>query len=119
MMTASSPNSRATAEVVPRGKIMIAIYEAFDVDIVSEYQPEFWGFDTREAWDAAMEEMGRKQFHAEILKYLREEPHGIRRGTIGMIHAKIAKKLVKKDPCPTTPTRRRPIRHFSTSARTH
>src|SRR6266446_391236 len=33
-------------------KILNAIAEAFDTGIVSEYEPQFWGFDTQEEWDA-------------------------------------------------------------------
>jgi hypothetical protein len=82
------------------GKILSAISEAFDADIVSEYEPQFWGFDTEEEWDAAMAELSRKadeKFYADLMKYVAGEPHNFRRGTIGMIQAKIAKKLVKKD----------------------
>jgi hypothetical protein len=42
------------------GYILTAISDGFDVDIVSEYEPQFWGFDTQEEWDARMEEMSRK-----------------------------------------------------------
>jgi hypothetical protein len=34
-------------------RILGAIEEEFGVQIVSEYQPEFWGFKTIEEWDAA------------------------------------------------------------------
>ena len=37
------------------------------------------------------------KFYIELLKYLRGEPHDIKPGTIGMIRAKIAAKLVEKD----------------------
>ena len=36
----------------PEKEIFHAIAEAFDTKIVSEYQPEFRGFDTQEEWDA-------------------------------------------------------------------
>src|SRR5215469_5084274 len=56
------------------GKILSAIAEAFDVDIVSEYEPQFWGFDTEEEWQAAEAAIAKEydeQFFAEILKYLK------------------------------------------------
>jgi hypothetical protein len=34
-------------------KILQAIAEAFDTDIFSEHEPQFWGFHTQEEWDAA------------------------------------------------------------------
>jgi hypothetical protein len=83
------------------GKILNAIAEAFDTDIVSEYEPQYLGFDTQEEWDAWEEKMAReseKKFHSQLLKYLRGEPNDIRPGTIGMIEAEIAKALVEGDP---------------------
>ena len=35
-------------------RILAAIAVEFDVDLVSEHDPEFWGFETQEEWDAAM-----------------------------------------------------------------
>ena len=83
------------------GKILNALANVFDTDIVSEYEPQFWGFDTQEEWDACMEKMSQKaeeEFHIELLKYLRGEPNDIRPGTIEMIEAEIAKTLVEKNP---------------------
>jgi hypothetical protein len=85
----------------PEREIFYAIAEAFDSDIVTEHQPEFWGFDTQEEWDEWNEQRAREdqdRFHTELLKYLRGEPNDIGPGTIGMIWAEIAKKLVNKDP---------------------
>ena len=83
------------------GKILNALANVFDTDIVSEYEPQFWGFDTQEEWDACMEKMSQKaeeEFHIELLKYLRGEPNDIRPGTMEMIEAEIAKTLVEKNP---------------------
>ena len=83
------------------GKILNALANVFDTDIVSEYNPEFWGFDTREEWKACVEKMSQKyeeEFHIELLKYLRGEPNDIRPGTMEMIEAEIAKTLVEKNP---------------------
>ena len=55
------------------GKILSAIAEACDVDIVSEYEPQFWGFDTEEEWEAwarQIEEEDNQKFRRELLKYL-------------------------------------------------
>jgi hypothetical protein len=79
--------------------ILSVIVDDFEVEIVSEYEPQYWGFDTEEEWDAFMEKMSQKdEFHIELLKYLRGEPNDIRPGTIGMCQAEIAKTLVEKDP---------------------
>jgi hypothetical protein len=82
-------------------KILVAMEEAFDTDIVSEHQPQFWGFDTEEEWHAALEAANKEheeEFHAEVLKFVRDEPNNIRQGTNGWYEAKHAKELVEKDP---------------------
>ena len=82
-------------------KILNAIAEAFDTEIVSEYEPQFWGFDTQDEWDAVWGQVARdnqESFYIDILKYLRGEPSGIIPGRIGEIMADIAKELVKKNP---------------------
>jgi hypothetical protein len=42
------------------GKILEAITDAFNVKIVSEHEPQAWGFDTQEEWDAALEAMAKE-----------------------------------------------------------
>jgi hypothetical protein len=93
----------------PEKEIFHAIAEAFDTDIVTEDQPEFWGFDTQEEWDAyqnRIHEENERKFHAELLKHLRGEPSDIRPGTIGMENVEIAKALVEKDPSLMEPENR-------------
>ncbi len=83
------------------GGILASIAEAFDTDIVSEYQPQFWGFDTQQEWDAYQERIANEhkgRFYLEILKHLRGEANDIRPGTIGMIQAQIAGRIVAKKP---------------------
>src|SRR5436309_15725248 len=51
-------------------RILRAIAEAFDTEIFSEYQPQYWGFDTQAEWDAvldAMEEKGRDEFYEDLI----------------------------------------------------
>lgn len=82
-------------------KILNAIAEAFDTGIASEYEPQFWGFETQEEWDAWQLEIEKEyaeEFYREILKYVQGKPNLIRPDTIGMIKAEIAKKLVEDDP---------------------
>src|SRR5262249_35520411 len=58
-------------------KILIVIAETFDTDIFSEYEPQYWDFDTKEEWDAWQEKLAKEndeKFHAELLKYLRGKP---------------------------------------------
>jgi hypothetical protein len=37
--------------------ILQAVIDAFDTDIVSEDEPRYWGFETEEEWEAALENM--------------------------------------------------------------
>jgi hypothetical protein len=83
------------------GRILQAVQEAFDVVIVSEYEPQFWGFDTKEQWDASEKERARQQreyYYLELVKFVRGEPNDIRPGTIGENEAMIAKQLVTDRP---------------------
>ena len=75
--------------------------EAFETDIFSEYEPQFWGFDTQEEWDTRQEAIAKDyedRFHADLLKYVAGELNGITPGTVGDTQAKIAKVLVSDDP---------------------
>ncbi len=83
------------------GKILTAVMDAFDTDIFSEHQHQYWGFDTEEEWHAALHELNRHGadlFYADVVKFVRGEPNDIREGTIGDIQANIAKRLVENDP---------------------
>jgi hypothetical protein len=91
---------RYAPNVAP-GKILNAVRQLFDTDIVSEYEPQYWGFDTEEEWDAFQAKISKQhkdEFYVDIMKFLRGEPHNISPGTNGMTMAKIAKTLVEKDP---------------------
>jgi hypothetical protein len=93
--------------------ILNAVAAVFDTDIVSEYEPQFWGFETKDEWDAAWEEMAREdeeKFHIELLKYARGEPNDIGPGTVGMLKAEIAKRLVEKDSSLLLPINRDQLR---------
>ena len=37
--------------------ILECIAEAFSVDIASEYEPEFWGFDSQQEWEEYLDRM--------------------------------------------------------------
>jgi hypothetical protein len=81
--------------------ILQAICGEFDVDIVSEHEPQYWGFKTQEEWDAAwakMAERDEQDFFNEVVKFVRDEGHNIRSGTVGMDVAEIARKLITDNP---------------------
>jgi hypothetical protein len=80
------------------GKILNAVAEVFDTDIVSEYEPQYWGFDTQEEMRAYEEKMSKaadEQLYIGLLNYARGEPNHLE---AGMRKAQIAKALVEKDP---------------------
>jgi hypothetical protein len=82
-------------------RILEAISDEFDVQIVSEYEPEFWGYETQSEWDAAWELIareGEQDFYEQVEKFIRGENHNISSGTVGMIQAEIAKDLVARNP---------------------
>lgn len=82
-------------------KILAAIEAAFDVEIVSEHQPQFWGFDTEEEWNAWQDEWARKQderFYEDLMRYLRGEANDIRPGTNGASWAATMRTLTEKNP---------------------
>ena len=93
----------------PEKELFHAIADAFDTDIVTEHEPEYWGFNTQEEWDAhekRLYEEHQRKFYAELLKHLRDEQSNIRPETIGMKNVEIAKALVEKDPSLMEPENR-------------
>jgi hypothetical protein len=82
-------------------RILCAIADQFDVDIVSEYEPQYWGFETEEECEAAWAAMAQKHeqdFYNEVAKFVRGEDHDIKSGTIEMIQAEIVKRLIAENP---------------------
>jgi hypothetical protein len=82
-------------------RILHAIADEFHADIVSEYEPEYWGYKTKEEWEmacAAMAEKDEQDFFNEVAKFVRGVAHNIRPGTIGMTMAEIAKRLIAESP---------------------
>ena len=56
------------------GKILGAVEDAFETYLASEYEPQYWGFDTEEEWEAAVNkraEEHEREFYIELLKYCR------------------------------------------------
>jgi hypothetical protein len=89
--------------------IFDALTEEFRIELVSEHDHRYWGFATEEEWNACHEQLAKEdedKFYDNILKYLRGEPNGLLRGTIGMIKAKIAESLVARDPSLMAPEKR-------------
>ena len=94
------------------GGILNAIAEDFRTEIFSEHQPQYWGFDTQEGWDAWQHAIAKEhedKFYADLLKFVADEPNGIRAGTVGEKWALIAKRLIAGDPGLVVPERRREL----------
>jgi hypothetical protein len=89
------------------GLILYAITEALKVEIVSEYEPRYWGYETEEEWEAAetaWQEANAKEeqaFWNEIIKFARGESDKIvtmRRKSVAIEMAEIAKRLIAQSP---------------------
>jgi hypothetical protein len=83
------------------GKILDVIEVAFDTEIVSEYEGRYWGFESDEEFEKWQEEQAKaanEEFFADVLRYLKGEPHRLQTGTIGMLTAEQVKKQVAKRP---------------------
>jgi hypothetical protein len=81
--------------------ILKAIAETFDIGILSEDDPRYWGFDTEEEfWETVAQ--GRRddeeRFRAELLKHLLGEPNEFVPGIIEIAEVEIGKRLVKENP---------------------
>ena len=83
------------------GKILSAIAEAFDTDIVSEYEPQYWGCETQEEWDKVQEKMAEEdddRFYEDLGRYLQGDENVFDPSTLGMAWAKKAKTLIAENP---------------------
>lgn len=94
------------------GRILAAVAEAFDTDIVSEHEPQYWGFETREEWHADMEQLAKEaedEFYEDLLCYVRREKHDLSPGTVGMTKAEIGEKLIAERPELASPDKKRQL----------
>jgi hypothetical protein len=94
------------------GHILEVIAKAFNTDIASEYEPEYWGFETQEEMDAFFESVAAEhaaEFCEDLMHFLRGEPNDIRPGTIGMEWAEDAKKLLAANPELASPHRKKDL----------
>jgi len=93
----------------PPNAIVQIVGHAFDTGIASEGHHRYWGFETKEEWDAHIEKMDRQEddeLYDHLVKYLRGEPHGIEEKTVLMCLAEHAKALVANDPGLLQPERK-------------
>src|SRR4051812_49869881 len=53
--------------------VLDALAEEFKIEIVTEHQPQYWGFSTEQEWDAFNKKISKEhddEFYADLLNYL-------------------------------------------------
>jgi hypothetical protein len=96
-------------------RILAAIADQFDVDIVSEYEPQFWGFQSQEEWDEAWEKLAREdeeEFCQDVLRYIAGDANIFTPGTVGRLKADDIKKQVEADSGLLAPENREKLREM-------
>lgn len=81
--------------------ILGSIFEEFDTNIYSEHECQYWGFNSDKDWSDWMNEQTKSdddKFYEEIIRFVTEKESDFKAGTIGMIKAEIAQKLVAITP---------------------
>jgi hypothetical protein len=78
--------------------IITSISEAFGMRIVSEHEPEFWGFETQAEWDACWDAMHQKYLDDFYAAAIRVEPNGIGSDMRDYILTAIEKVLMGAEP---------------------
>lgn len=81
--------------------VLSVIAEVFDADYFSEYQPQFWGFESLEEQDLAEMrgvEIRRARRYEEIMKFVRCEPVDFELDSDIVNDAKIARDLIAEKP---------------------
>jgi len=81
--------------------ILQAISNKLDIKIVSEHEPQYWGYATEQELKAAcgaMAKEGKRHFYEEVIKFIQGEPHTIQPGTAEMTQANTAKELITEFP---------------------
>jgi len=108
-------NSRGYVDIIRRTAGNLADYivsriaECFEPEIVSEYEPQYWGFDTDEEWEAAEAAFSKEHedaYYAELMRCVAGEPNDIQPGTVGEAKADIALQLVRANADLTLPAKR-------------
>lgn len=81
--------------------IIDAISATFEVDIVDEHEPQYFGYESQEEWDEALEKEEREeeeQFQEDVLNYLHAKPNGLVPETLGMEMAEAIRRKVEETP---------------------
>jgi hypothetical protein len=108
-------NLRRTAGTGAPGKILGAIAEAFDTDIWSEHDYQYWGFASREEEEAFHQGLAKQhdeELYQVTIDYLvHGQPHTYRRTTLGAIAIEHIKQLSVADPTLLEPVNKERVIH--------
>jgi hypothetical protein len=80
--------------------VLDALVEEFEVELVCEHDPRYWGFATEKEWHDWQDQLANEEedhLYDELVRYVRKEPNDLRPGTVGMLMAEIAAALVASD----------------------
>lgn len=86
--------------------ILNAITDTFDTRLISEFDPQFWGFETDDEWEYARDEYGKEgrgETYIEIMNFVSDKTNDIKPGTTCMAQANIAKSLIAGNPILASP----------------
>jgi len=89
-------------------KILTAIEEAFDAEIFSEHQPQFWGNETEDEWRCDRRKLAEEiqtKLNNLIMRYVRGESLNIEPYSSFMPVVNIAKDLIIENPVLALPDR--------------
>jgi hypothetical protein len=93
------------------GALLKTIAKSMGTEFVmyTEHEPQYWGFDTQQEWDVAMEKLNRKQddmFYADVLQFVAGDDQVLKAGTVGHGKGEVARKLISKEPSLIRPDKR-------------
>lgn len=80
--------------------ILGVISKVFDTEIISEYDPQFWGFKTIEEQDQAellKAKTYRRHWYEQMMNFAMDRPHKLKPGTDEFEDAEIVKELVAEN----------------------
>jgi len=95
----SSSFARPSFTPVPWA-VLDALVQEFEVELVCEHDPRYWGFATEKEWHDWQDQLANEaddHLYDELVRYVRNEPNDLRPGTVGMLMAEITTALVASD----------------------
>ena len=81
--------------------IYVRLQQLFQTEVLSDNEPQYWGFDSHEDWDnhlAKQAERERNRLYDDLVNFLTLRAHPFQKDTVGMGKALVAHELVVNDP---------------------